>query len=224
MFKQCLYEFSELKQITNETGRKYVLPTGESYPSVTTVLGAMDPDKKAGLKRWEDNIGKEEADKITKAAAKRGSLMHNMCENYLLNKPIPEDDHPFNLNKEMFLSLKPIIDKNVDEVYGVEFPLYSHRLKTAGMCDFFCLWEGKKTILDFKTSGRQKKEEWIQNYFTQETVYAMCLWETYNIKVDQIITLIAVEHDRPQIFVKDPLDYVQRAVKIFKDYHSGIRA
>ena len=53
--------------------------------------------------------------------------------------------------------------------------------------------------------------------------HAMCLWEIYGIKIEQIAILIAVEHDQPQLFIKDPMDYLPQALQMFRDYHAGIR-
>lgn len=219
MFRHELMEFHRLKQINSPTGRRYETPTGLSYPSVTTVLGAMKD--MTGLNQWKNRVGHAEANKIMRRAGSQGTAMHDMCERYLLNQPINMGNN-FVANQQ-FEAIKGILDEHVTTVFGTEFPLYSHRLKTAGTCDFFCEWDGKKTVLDFKTSIKTKREEWITDYFVQATVYAMCLYEIYGVKIDQIAILISVEHDQPQLFVKDPLDYIQRALKTFKDYHAGIR-
>jgi hypothetical protein len=221
IFHHELLEFHKLKQISSDAGRKYETPTGERYPSVTTVIGAMSD--KSGLGEWRKRVGYAESIKIGQQAAKRGSAMHKMCEEYLANLAVEKDEHMLGLNREMFESIRPLLDAHVTKVHGIEFPVYSHKLKTAGTVDFFCEWDGKKTILDFKTSSRAKAESWIEGYFIQATIYVMCLWEIYGIKVEQIAVLIAVEHDRPQLFVKDPMDYMPRALHMFKEYHAGRR-
>lgn len=213
------FEFHKLKRIDTPAGRRYCTPAGAVYPSVTTVLSAMKDQ--SGLKAWRERVG--EAKKIGAQAATRGTHMHRMCEEYLLNHPVGPDPHPLGLNRAMFESIRPILDAHVTKVHGIEFPVYSDRLQTAGTVDFFCEFDGKKTVLDFKTSTRAKREEWIESYFIQATIYAMCLWEVYGIKVEQIAILVAVEHDEPQLFVKDPGEYISRAIRMFKDYHAGIR-
>lgn len=221
LFRHEPIEFHRLRQINTAAGRRYETPTGLLYPSVTTVIGAMSD--KSGLETWKKRVGHAEAAKIGAQAAKRGSTMHKMCEEYLMNHPVAEDPHPLGLNRAMFESIRPLLDAHVTAVYGIEFPVYSHRLQTAGTVDFFCEWDGKKTVLDFKTATRAKKEEWIESYFIQATVYVMCLWEIYGIQVEQIAVLVAVEHDEPQLFLKDPMDYMPRALQMFKDYQVGIR-
>lgn len=218
-FRHELIDFQRIKQINSPAGRVYETPSGLKYPSVTAVLGAMKDQ--TGLNEWKNRVGYAEANKIMRRAGSQGTEMHRICENYMLNRD-PGLGTNFVAN-EQFQNIKGILDEHVTTVYGVEFPVYSHKLKTAGTADFFCDWDGKKTVLDFKTSIKTKREEWIEDYFIQATVYAMCLWEIYGIKVEQIAVLISVEHDQPQLFVKDPLDYIQRAVEKFRDYHAGIR-
>ncbi len=219
MFKQELYDFQKFERIETEAGRRYRTPTGNVYPSVTTVIGEMTD--KTFLKEWQNRIGIEEANRVSKRATNRGNKLHKLCEDYLQNKEVELKNPMFDLSTEMFQSIKPILDKNITAVHGIEFPLYSDRFKTAGTCDLLCSWNHELSILDFKGSSKPKREDWIENYFIQETVYTACLFEIYGLKAKNIITVIAVEHDKPQIFVKDPMDYMPRALQMFKDYHSG---
>ena len=58
-------------------------PTGEMYPSVTTVLGSRD---KSWLYEWRKKVGEEEANRISQRAANRGTRLHKICEDYICNK------------------------------------------------------------------------------------------------------------------------------------------
>jgi genome maintenance exonuclease 1 len=106
-------------------------------------------------------------------------------------------------------------DKHVDNILGIELPLYSTVLKTAGRCDLIAEFDGVPSIIDFKTSRRLKKEEWIESYFLQTTVYSMMFEYMYKIEIPQIAILIAVDHEEPQLFVKDRGEYVNRVIEIF---------
>jgi ATP-dependent exoDNAse (exonuclease V) beta subunit len=88
-------------------------------------------------------------------------------------------------------------------------------LKTAGRCDLIAEYDGVPSVIDFKTSRKLKKEEWIESYFLQTTVYSMMFESMYKIKVPQIAILIAVDHEPPQVFVKDRGHYVNRVLDIF---------
>jgi genome maintenance exonuclease 1 len=149
-----------------------------------------------------------------------------MCEDYLANKPdYKRGRMPTTLT--LFKSIRDIIDENVEVVHGIEIPLFSHRLKTAGRCDLFCRFQGMYTIADFKTSTKPKKEEWIENYFLQTTAYAIMVEEMYQdyfdtpIKIPQLAIIIAVEDDdQPcQLFVKRTADYRERVFETFDIYH-----
>jgi ATP-dependent exoDNAse (exonuclease V) beta subunit len=194
--------------------RYYITPSGDRYRSVTTILSQLSKD---GIQKWRNKIGEAEANKISTRASNRGTKLHTMMEDYVGNV---ED---FALNKmpittSMFLDIQPYVDLNLEEVYGIEYPLYSDRLKAAGTSDLICKYAGKTTILDYKTSGKAKKEEWIENYFIQSTAYALMVKERYDLDIEQIVIMIAVEGDNPQVFVKDPSDYVKKTIDIFDTY------
>lgn len=194
--------------------RYYVTPGGDHYRSVTTVLSALS---KEGIDKWRDKIGHEEANRISNKASTRGTKLHNMMEDYVGNV---ED---FALNKmpsttSLFLDLQPYVDNNVEEVYGIEYPLYSDRLKAAGTSDLICMYNGKPTILDYKTANKPKQEKWIKNYFIQSTAYSMMVKERYDFDIEQVVIMIAVDNDIPQIFVKDPNEFVKETIHIFDTY------
>lgn len=194
--------------------RYYITPNGDRYRSVTTILSQLTKDV---IQKWRDRVGEEEATKISTKASNRGTKLHTMMEDYVGNV---ED---FALNKmpittSLFLDIQPFVDSNLEEVYGIEYPLYSDRLKAAGTSDLICKYAGKLTILDYKTASKQKKEEWIENYFIQSTAYALMVKEIYDLDIEQIVIMIAVEGDNPQVFVKDPSDYIEKTISVFDTY------
>lgn len=194
--------------------RYYVTPGGECYRSVTTILSQLT---KNAIQEWRDRVGEAEATKISTKASTRGTKLHTMMEDYVGNV---ED---FALNKmpttlSLFLDIQPFVDSNLEEVYGIEYPLYSDRLRAAGTSDLICKYAGKPTVLDYKTSSKRKKEEWIENYFIQSTAYALMVKERYDLDIEQIVIMIAVEGDSPQVFVKDPSEYIKKTIDIFDKY------
>lgn len=194
--------------------RYYVTPSGDHYRSVTTILSQLNKDD---IQKWRDRVGEEEANKISTRASNRGTKLHTMMEDYVGNV---ED---FALNKmpittSLFLDIQPFVDLNLEEVYGIEYPLYSDRLRAAGTSDLICRYAGKPTVLDYKTASKRKKEEWIENYFIQSTAYSLMVKERYDFDIEQIVIMIAVEGDNPQVFVKDPNEYVKKTISIFDTY------
>jgi genome maintenance exonuclease 1 len=199
----------DLEAVTTENGRRYTTPDGKVYPSITTVLG-FNKDK-TKLFEWRKRVGEEEANKIVKKSAGRGTKLHAVCETYLLN----ELSH-MKMNmmmpdvKDFFFQLKPFIDSNVGKVYGLEQALYSHSLKIAGRTDCIAEWDGKISIIDYKNSIKEKKEEYIQDYFIQCTAYAVMFEEVTGLPVEQIVVAIANEEGKPQIFIREKSKYITK--------------
>lgn len=197
----------DLEAETLPTGRTYTTPTGEKYPSITTVLGATKDD--SFLIEWRKRIGEEEARKITKKSADRGTKLHAVCEQYLLNELTDMKIRMMMPDiKDFFKQLRPFIDANVGDVYGTEQALYSHELRMAGRTDCIAEWNGKLSIVDYKNSRREKTEEMIEGYFIQCTAYAIMFEEITKIPIEQIVILIACEEGTPQVFVKEKHKYI----------------
>lgn len=196
----------EMKAVTTDDGRVYRTPTGENYPSITTVLSSHN---KKAITEWRERVGSDEANRISRKASNRGTKLHTICEKYLLNE---SDSLMFKTmmpdTKELFLQLKPHVDENVGRIFGIEQALFSHRLRIAGRCDCIAEWGGKLSIVDYKTSSRKKSEDSILNYFMQCTAYAEMFEERTGLPVDQIVVAIAVEGSQPQIFVRDKSAYI----------------
>lgn len=201
---------------TTPTGRFYYPSTGEKFPSVTTVLGVQD---KSGLDAWRKRIGEEEAKKIMIQAANRGSDVHLIAENYLNNiKDYGKGRMPINVMT--FNTLKPILDSRVDNIYFQEAPLYSRKIKTAGRVDLIAEFDGKLSIIDFKTSKKLKESKWIEGYFMQESFYAAAFYELTQIPIKQIVTLIMVDDEKPQIFIEQPLKWLPQFIQLRNKYQS----
>ena len=212
LFEHQLLPNIDLPRVEIDGKRYYQLPDGSLAKSVTTAIG--DSMDKKHLYEWRARVGEEEANKIANQAAVRGTALHSICEAYLMNElNYPKGTVPFNMFS--FKQLRPYIDANINKVYGIEHRLYSTKLKAAGTADCICEWNNIPTIVDFKTSKKLKKEEWIQNYYLQATTYAMMVEELFNIHVPQFAIMITVDHENPQIFVKEKAPYVDRVLEIF---------
>jgi hypothetical protein len=213
IFKHNFVSSIELGEEYIEGKRHYVLPTGQKFPSVTTVL-SKNKDM-TSLLEWKKRVGEDEAKKIVAQASRRGTAVHKIAENYILNTD--------NYNKgttpldfDSFKTLKQYLDKHVDNIYGVELPLHSIGLRTAGRCDLIAEFDGIPSIVDFKTSRKVKREDWITDYFLQTTCYSMMFEWLYKIEIPQIVVMIAVDDDLPQLFVKDRTQYVNKVLEIFR--------
>jgi len=206
----------DLEAETTDSGRVYTVPTGERYKSITTVLSHHNKD---AINEWRKNVGEEQADKISKKAANRGTKVHSICEKYIDNaltdvkiKTMMPDV------KELFLKLRPIIDENLGDVYTQEQALYSHQLRVAGRVDLIGYWNGKLSVIDFKTSTKLKAEENIQNYFMQCTAYALMFSELTGMWIDDIVVLVATEEGPSQVIERQIHDYQKPLMQYIDKY------
>ena len=213
MFVHCPpIELLELNTENINGRRHYVTPDGK-YPSITTVLGSFP---KPELNEWRKQVGESEANRISKLSADRGTKFHSILEKYLNNEEIDRKEFmPDTLAS--FNSVKPI-RHNINNIHKLAVPLYSNRLKVAGRCDAVAEYNGILSIIDYKTSKREKEEYQIIDYFLQATFYGLCYAELTNIVTQQIVILIAVEDGPPQVFIKNIMDYVKPLVNKINEY------
>ena len=115
------HNFQKLKRIDSDKGRTYETPTGQAYPSVTSVVGLHSAQS---IAEWRRSVGEEEATRISTRASKRGTAIHNLCEDYLRTG----EASPSYFDKEMWVSMQPFLNE-IDNIHCLETPLYSHHLE-----------------------------------------------------------------------------------------------
>ena len=207
-------KINELDCETLPTGRTYVTPDGNKYPSITTVLGLRG---KEGIQAWRKRVGEEVANKISTQAATRGTAVHQLAEDYVNNKPDwAKGAMPANLFT--FNTIKSLLDKHVDNIWAQEVPLYSNRFRIAGRVDCIAEYDGVLTIIDYKTARKPKKKEHITNYFIQAAFYAAAFYELTGIAIKQFAIMIAVDDNEPQVFKGNTFDYIPELKKVRIEY------
>ena len=214
LFKHTLVPKWDLSTEYVDGQRYYVLPDGlTKLKSVTTVLG--EKLDKTALLEWKKRIGEEEANRISKIATRRGNAIHSIAERYVLNEERYYAPNEMPVNVDSFMPIKAALDEHVDNILGVELPLWSKALGCAGRTDLVAQYNGVTSIIDFKTSKRLKKTEWIESYFLQSTIYSMMFERLYSIAVPQIVIIITVDDDPVcQKFIMNRADYVNRAIEV----------
>ena len=207
----------KLQQVNEEGTRYYVTPEGNKYPSITTVLSAYNIKE---IMAWRKRVGEEEANKISGKASSRGTRIHTLCEQYLDNKELTFKTP---LDTETFNRFKPVLHR-INNIYAQEIRMYSDHLRIAGTVDCVAEFDGKLSIIDFKTSKRLKNEEDIENYFMQVSGYAVMFEERFGIPVNRIVVAIAVDDEEPQVFIGKRDTYISNLL-YFRDLYerkSGI--
>ena len=187
----------------NEGGKRvYYDEDGNRYESVTNVVGIVD---QKGLDEWRQAVGDDVANYVSRKAMSTGTKMHGMIENYIHN--IKNDEKNI-FAKAHFDNIKPLL-KSLTDIQGLEVRLCSKNLGLAGTADCIAKYDGIPSIVDFKSSSKQKKEEWIQKYFLQTTAYALMWEELTNTKIEQIVVLISSEDGARDTFIRNKKDYIE---------------
>ena len=110
------------------------------------------------------------------------------------------------------------LDNNLNKVYAQEAPLYSDHLGLAGRVDCVGVWDGKNSIVDYKTSRKVKKKEWVSNYFMQCAAYAIMWEERTGMPITQLVVLIAVDDNEPQVFVEHRDNWTEKLIDTIGKY------
>jgi len=216
-FELLDYGFESLPTENVDGKRYYITPTGEKYPSVTSVTGLLNRD---GIKKWRKRVGEKTANKISTQAARHGTSAHQLFEDYIKNDNFEEKfKSAMPTTQQAFISLEKELNQ-IGTVHALEAPLYSHELQLAGRVDCIAEYFGDEiSIIDFKTSAKPKERKWIQNYFIQETAYAKMFEELTGKKIHSLITMIAVSTGESQLFVEKPSeDYYTKLLELRDSY------
>ena len=213
----------EVEPVNRDGVRFYPIPGADKYyPSVTSITSFKNAAFFAG---WRKKIGEEEANRITNRATQRGTAFHSITEDYVkgeLNLDSYLANNP--LSVRMFQSAKSTLDR-IDNIHCLETFLYSHYLGLAGRVDCIGEFDGELAVIDFKTSTKEKQENYIEHYFVQETAYAAMFLERSGIEVKKIVTLIATEEGSVQVFEKYNLDdYLQLLKSYIEEFVRGKNA
>ena len=144
-------------------------------PSVTTFIGAV-LNKGIGYDMWLGNaISYKEACKERDIAAKRGTIVHNLCEELMLKGflNVPEDivdDYKDEVLKRL-MSFESWYINTKPKIVTTEYKLYHQDVPYSGTPDIICEINGKLCIIDIKTGAP------YQSHQLQLTCYKK-LWDT----------------------------------------------
>lgn len=135
--------------------RDYRLKDGTRVSGVTTIIGAQLAWNKQALMYWAWSQGRDGKDfRETKdEAADLGSLVHTWIESEMRGKPTPTipPEHKEKAETAM-LAFYEWRDAFKLESTGSEVELVSEDVGFGGTIDYPCLLNGRRVILDLKTS------------------------------------------------------------------------
>jgi len=208
-------DFEIPDRVEKDGKRYYLTPDGNHYPSITSILSQQE---NLGLEAWKERVGEKEAKRISKESARIGTAVHQLAEYYLSNIQVKLDKEE-KIIIDTFNRLRFLLG-NINNIVGLEIPLFSDLIRVAGTCDCIAEYNGKLSIIDFKTSRRPKKEDWVDDYYMQTFAYKLMFEEMTGIEIQQVVILIAsVESFDVQVFkkpAKDADEWLEKLVKIMK--------
>ena len=190
MFNHIDISLPRLDRETIDGVRYYKVPDAEELIRLVSITSVTSHFNKEIFVKWRKKVGEEKANKITKAATSRGTDMHSLTENYLLNIPELPEVQP--ISKFLFDIARSDLNK-IDNIHALESSLYSKQLGIAGTVDCIAEFEGELAIIDFKTSKKPKPREWIDHYFVQCMAYGCMLYELTGISVKKLVIIMAAK-------------------------------
>jgi genome maintenance exonuclease 1 len=192
--------------------RFYVTPSGYKYPSVTTITGWK---KRAFFAEWRRKNPEE-----SKRVLSRGTSFHYIIEDFLMNEEakVEEIKNTRPADYYMFAQVKQEL-LNINNIRALETALWSDRLRMAGRVDCIAEYNGKLSVIDFKTSKAIKDENDILEYFMQATAYTIMFQERTGIPVRNIAIIMSCEDGSVKVYEKNPIDYVISLKEAIDSYY-----
>jgi len=191
--------------------RYYKLPGEDKLSRLVSITSVTSFHNRHIFENWRKKVGEEEANRINKKATSRGTDLHSLVENYLLNEQLPEvqpiSNFLFKIAKEKL--------GNINNIHALESSLYSKQLGIAGTVDCIAEYNGELAVIDFKTSKKPKPKNWVEHYFVQCAAYACMFYEITGIPVKKLVILMACEDGDCVVYEEyDKMKYI----RLLNDY------
>ncbi len=216
MFNHVESDLPKLERETIDGVRYYSVPDEDELLKLVSITSITSHFNKEIFINWRKKIGTEEADKITKAATRRGTDMHTLTEHYLKNDEELPKVPP--ISEFLFKIAKGDLNK-IDNIYTLEGSLYSKQLGVAGTVDCIAEYDGELAIIDFKTSKKPKPREWIEHYFVQAMAYGCMLYELTGISVKKLVIIMACENGECIVYEEsDKAKYIKLLGKYIRKF------
>lgn len=184
------YQHVEPRRHYRDEDRWYDTDDGP-FPGITTVLSVTRVDPPA-LRKWKKNASPEqlaESEQKKIKGGERGEALHKMVEAFT------EDG--IQGHGPWWDSLQPFLGR-LQEVYLQESAVHHREVGYAGTLDLLGVVDGVPELLDWKTSSKPKKRDWIQDYLLQAAAYVAAVRKLYGPVVEQARIVIALEDRQAQ--------------------------
>ena len=173
-----VYHVSKINNI-----RFYSVSKNLNVPSVTSILRLTNPKQSMNfaLNHKTDSM-------------EIGNYMHKYLEHY-----VSRDDNFYSDTKNYVIAKKLaqiIIDNfinELDEAWGTEVSVLYKNLY-AGTIDLIGMNDEQLSVIDYKSSYREKTKEEMEEYFLQLAAYAIAHDWQYETNIDSIIIFLAIRN------------------------------
>ena len=91
-------------------------------------------------------------------------------------------------------------------------------IRYGGRVDCIGEFDGKLSVIDFKTSKKIKSIAHIEDYFWQTAAYSLMYEEMIGQPIDDLVIIMAVENETPLLFKQKTQDHINGLVKAIKFY------
>ena len=172
---------------------------------------------------YDPNNGKILCDFISEESRVYGTQMHSNIESHFKHEPLP---FPNGEGYFLFENIMPLL-KPINEVWAQELVIWTNKFKICGRFDCLGLFNGKLTLIDFKSAKNFKQEKYLINYRLQTTLYCYMIYELFGLKIDQVAILIGMrkafkgKQPQPQIDIFPANRYVVDLSVLIKNYLKG---
>jgi genome maintenance exonuclease 1 len=170
---------------------------------------------KEGIDEWRKAVGEEEAAKVGRRAAARGSKLHENIEHFLQNKEVSISKTSF-VEMSLMKSVLPVLHR-INNIRLQESRLYSDILKAAGTIDLCADFDGEPAIIDFKSARKIKDKEDIGSYFTQTSCYSLMIEERYLMHIPKLVIIIGQEFGKAQVFIEDRKNWTRQIAEVMNE-------
>lgn len=195
----------------------YYHPIYGRVPSVSEILTFTESQEDIErLRKWEHKMDKVHgvgsASQSRKDSMNRGTELHELVERYWERFGTLS-----NVDNKFFRSVLPFLecfqDKNkrlyVEQIFGSK--------DYAGRVDFVGIYHDEPVIIDFTTSLRPKRKQWLERKFLQCAAYSNLIYLNTDLDINNIAVVVATP-ETYQYFPSEASEYYPKWVQRFEQY------
>ncbi len=206
-------------------GKFYYQQGSSIFHPVDTILKATQTEESiATLDNWKKQKGAE-ADRIAQKSRFVGTTLHQMIQDYLLDKsPV----HCSTLIEPYWQSVRPILDQITDVRLLETAVPYKGQYPYAGKLDFVGKYKGNDCVIEWTTAEEPKgRAEKLYDKPQQLTAFCGAVNQYYNIKINYALIIVALPGEEAEIFEFDRvrlIHYWNQWLSRLKFFYSAVAA